>query len=300
MSLLDWWRQRGWQEIDGAAYQDAYAQFGGSVITHPQFIASVSSLVNIPLRYFGYFQDDKLVAAAPVWHSYIAGSKRILKRSRQYERVDLGNMEIILPVASHAQNITLRFRGNYFSPLHTNNISSLGRQSETLSLLKSYNDAEFSKKFQYNRTRELRLLEDIGCVIRDVGEFNPGDIAKWYIDLFEARWGKKPKAYRTIAGQLAVLKDFLTGKILFINDKPIAIQLVFFADSPKWTSFEFLNAGVDPEFHKYSPGGVLTFLNTKLASDYANAQEKELRYSFGRSDANYKSLWCHQISMYRI
>ena len=65
-------------------------------------------------------------------------------------------------------------------------------------------------------------------------------------------------------------------------------------------SFEFLNAGVDPEFHKYSPGGVLTFLNTQTAHDYAAAQGKQLRYSFGRSDADYKSLWCHQVTVYKI
>ncbi|RZA04532.1 MAG: GNAT family N-acetyltransferase, partial [Moraxellaceae bacterium] len=71
MSLLDWWRQRGWQEIDRAAYQRAHTQFGGSVITHPEFIHGVSSLTRIPLSYFGCFEGDSLIAAAPVWQSYI-------------------------------------------------------------------------------------------------------------------------------------------------------------------------------------------------------------------------------------
>lgn len=243
---------------------------------------------------------DKLLAAVPAWDSYIAGSKRILKRANQYERVDLGNMEIILPVAPHAQDVSLHFRGNYLSPLHATQITSLSKQSETLSLLKNYGDGEFSKKFQYNRSRELRLLEDAGCVVKAVDEFSPADIAKWYVDLFEKRWGKKPKAYLNIKDQLEELKDFLTGKILFVGENPIAIQLLFFTDSPKWISFEFLNAGVDPEFHKYSPGGVLTYLNTQTAHDYAIAQGKQLRYSFGRSDADYKSLWCHQVPVYRI
>lgn len=300
MSVLNWWRQRGWKEIDGAAYEHAHNLFGGSVITHPQFIKSISSLTQIPLRYFGWFDKDTLLAAVPVWGSHIAGSKRELKRARQYERVDFGNMEIILPIAPQAHDILLSFKGNFLSALHASQITSLRPQAETLSLLKSYSDGEFSKKFQYNRARELRLLEDAGAVVRAVDEFSTDDIARWYVNLFEKRWKKKPRAHQHIADQLRATKQFLTGKMLWINDNPMAIQLVFCADSPKWLSFEFINAGVDPDFYQYSPGGVLTFLNTQQASIAAKIQNKQLRYSFGRSDADYKSLWCHKTSAYCI
>ncbi len=293
------WRRSGWQEIDCVAYESAYAQFGGSVITHPQFIASVSSLTGIPLRYFGRFDGESLIGAVPTWQSFIAGDKRALKWAKQYEKVDLGNMEVILPFSPKADAVPLHFKSNYLCAMHAAHISSIHKQSETLSLLKSYSGNEFSKKFQYNRNREWRLLEKAGGVVRDMSEFSLPDIFKWYVELFELRWQKKPKAYESLYEQLDALKSFLTGKILFLHDKPIAMQILFMAHSPEWISVEFLNGGVDPAFHHYSPGSVLTSLNTQSVSHYAQAQGKQLRYSFGLSDADYKALWCNQVLFYR-
>jgi hypothetical protein len=296
---LNWWKQSSWQEIDGAAYECAYAQFGGSVITHPQFIAAVSSLTAMPLRYFGRFEGESLIGAVPTWHSFIAGDKRALKRAKQYEKVDLGNMEVILPFASPTTAIPLHFKSNYLCAMHAAHIQPIHKQLETLSMLKSYSGNEFSKKFQYNRNREWSLLEKAGGVVRDMNEFSLPDIFKWYVELFELRWQKKPKAYATLYEQLNALKNFLTGKILFLHDKPIAMQILFMAHSPEWISVEFLNGGVDPEFYRYSSGSVLTSLNTQWVSNYAQSQGKQLRYSFGLSDADYKSLWCYQVPFYR-
>lgn len=296
---LNWRKQNGWQEIDCATYEAAYAQFGGSVITHPQFIAAVSSLTTIPLRYFGRFEGELLIGAVPTWQSFIAGDKRALKRAKQYEKVDLGNMEVILPFAPQAGATPIHFKTNYLCAMHAAHISPLHKQPETLSLLKSYSGNEFSKKFQYNRNREWNLLEKVGGVVRDMSEFPLPDIFKWYVELFELRWQKKPKAYESLYEQLDALKSFLTGKILFLHDKPIAMQILFMAHSPKWISVEFLNGGVDPAFHHYSPGSVLTSLNTQWVSHYAQAQGKQLRYSFGLSDAAYKALWCYQAPIYR-
>lgn len=302
--MVNWWppnlwRQSGWQEIDSAAYESAYAQFGGSVITHPEFIAAVSSLTAMPLRHFGRFEDGLLISAVPTWHSFIAGDKRALKRAHQYEKVDIGNMEVIFPFAPHASAAPLHFKSNYICAMHTAHIKPLQKQSETLSLLKSYNDNEFSKKFQYNRSREWRLLEKAGGTVREMNEFPLADIVKWYVELFELRWQKKPKAHESLYDQLYALKNFLTGKILFLHERPIAMQILFMAHSPEWISIEFLNGGVDPGFSQYSPGSVLTSLNTQSANHYAQTQGKKLRYSFGLSDADYKALWCHQVPFYR-
>lgn len=300
MSLLRWWRQRGWVEIDKTDYQFAHAHYGGSVITHPQFIEILSAYVGVTLGYFGRYDGGRVVAAIPVWDSSLAGNKGVLKREGQYDRVDLGNMEAILPIAPQADKMPMHFKANYVSDLNAIHINTLRQQRETLSLLKSYRDAEFSKKFLYNRTREWRLLQEAGVTARSVTEFTPRELAGWYIDLFERRWQKKPKAYDCIEQQLYLLREFLTGKVLLQGDTPIAIQLIFYAESPGWTSFEFVNGGVNPEFHKYSPGSVLTFLNTQAADIHAQNQGKKLRYSFGRTDEDYKSLWCNQVPVYRV
>ncbi len=298
MNLLNWWAQRGWCEIDCVTYERASAQFGGSVITHPEFIAAVSSLANMPLKYFGRFEGESLVGVVPTWGSFVAGDKRALKRAGQYNRLDIGNMEIILPFSPQVAAVPMHFKANNISSLHSEQIKNSYRKSETLSLLKSYSDNEFSKKFLYNRNREWRLLEAAGGAVNDISEFPLADVFNWYVNLFELRWKKKPKAFEYLYHQLDVLKDFLTGKVLFFDNKPIAIQLLFLVQSPEWISVEYLNGGIDTNFFQYSPGTVLTYLNTQSLSNYAQAQGKKLRYSFGLSDESYKALWCRKTPIY--
>lgn len=300
MGLLDRWRQRGWQEISREDYQRAYSQYGGSVITHPQIISSLSSSIEVPIEFWGKFEANELIAAAPTWGSHIAGNKRKLKQLGKYEEVDLGNMEVILPVAANVKNIQMGFKGAFIAHLHEGQIKGLRKQRETISVFSGYQSARFSKKFLYNRKRELRLLEEIGCQVRDLKEFSPGQIADWYIQLFERRWHKKPKAFQVIARQFSVLWEHMLGKVLFVNDQPIAVQLLILAESPQWLSLEYLNAGVDVSFQKYSPGSVLTYLNTQMLSDLALAKHKALRYSFGRTDADYKSLWCETLPVFNL
>src|SRR5690606_41711862 len=59
-------------------------------------------------------------------------------------------------------------------------------------------------------------------------------------------------------------------------------------ETPKWISVEYINGGVDPETREFSPGSVLSFLNTQSAWEHARALDKPLRFSFGRADREYK------------
>ena len=42
LSHLRFWRERGWTPIDAADYADAWANFGGSVATHPEVVARLA------------------------------------------------------------------------------------------------------------------------------------------------------------------------------------------------------------------------------------------------------------------
>ena len=85
-----------------------------------------------------------------------------------------------------------------------------------------------------------------------------------------------------------------------VNDAPIAIQLVYRVETPQWISVEYINGGVDPETREFSPGSVLSFLNTQSAWEHARALDKPLRFSFGRADREYKDRWCHRVPVYQI
>ena len=63
----------------------------------------------------------------------------------------------------------------------------------------------------------------------------------------------------------------------------------------EWISVEYINGGVDPETREFSPGSVLSFLNTQSAWEQARALDKPLRFSFGRADREYKDRWCNPV-----
>ena len=80
----------------------------------------------------------------------------------------------------------------------------------------------------------------------------------------------------------------------------MAIQILYRVEAPKWISLEYINGGFDPQTRDFSPGSVLSFINTQAAWQDARALGKPLRYSFGRADRGYKERWCQRVLVYRI
>ncbi|AZE70759.1 putative transcription regulator Mig-14 [Pseudomonas synxantha] len=291
------WRERGWAPVEAEVYAQAWQRYGGSVATHPQVIERMAGLAQIPVRYLGWEQDGELKGAIATWGRDLALSKEVLKRSGKKGLFDLGNAEIILPIAADAQ-VPLRHRARYLSALNEGRVSTLKPQAEQLAMART--PEELSKKFRYNQRRELRLLEEAGGVARAVSEFSSVELAAIYCDLFQRRWGFPAAGAARLAEVLELLKEFLFGSVLFLNDAPIAVQLVYQVQSNEWFSAEYVNGGVDPETRAFSPGSVLSFLNTQSAWEQARAANKSLRFSFGRSDREYKERWCNPVPVFSV
>jgi hypothetical protein len=94
-----------------------------------------------------------------------------------------------------------------------------------------------------------------------------------YCDLFQRRWGFPATGAERMADVLERLRELLIGSVLLLNDAPIAIQLVYRVEAPQWISVEYINGGVDPETKAFSPGSVLSFLNTQAAWEDARARQ---------------------------
>ena len=297
LSLLRAWRERGWSEIDAAAYAEAWHRFGGSVATHPLVVERLAALVRIPVRYLGWFAGARLLAAMPCWGSHLALSKEVLKRHRQRGVFDLGNAEVILPIDEQAC-VPVRQHLCYVSELNAGRIAGLKPQPEGLALARA--PEEYAKKFRYNQRRELRLLEEAGGRLRPMLDLSPREQAVIYADLFQRRWGFAPKGKAHLGEVFALLREFMTGSLLLRDDQPIAIQILYRVEAPKWVSLEYINGGIDPLTHDFSPGSVLSFVNTQAAWEDARTLGKPLRYSFGRADRGYKDRWCHRVPAYRI
>ena len=291
------WRERGWAPVEAEVYAQAWQRYGGSVATHPQVIERLAGLAQIPVRYLGWEQGGELKGAIATWGRDLALSKDVLKRSGKKGLFDLGNAEIILPIAADAQ-VPLRHRARYLSALNEGRVSTLKPQVEQLAMARTPED--LSKKFRYNQRRELRLLEEAGGVVRAVSEFSSVELAAIYCDLFQRRWGFPAAGAARLAEVLELLKEFLFGSVLFLNDAPIAVQLVYQVQSNEWFSAEYVNGGVDPETRAFSPGSVLSFLNTQSAWEQARAANKSLRFSFGRSDREYKERWCNPVPVFSV
>jgi hypothetical protein len=297
LNRLQAWRERGWTQIDASAYQQAWQRFGGSVATHPLVIDRLARLAEIPVRYLGWQHNGELKAAIPTWGRSLALSKDVLKRHGKKGLFDLGNAELILPAAADAQ-VPLRHGGRYLSELNQGRIATLKPQAESLAMARPPED--LSKKFRYNQRRELRLLEEAGGVVRPIADFSSAEIARMYCDLFQRRWGFAATGAERMADVVELLRELLIGSVIFLNEAPIAIQLVYRVEAPEWISIEYINGGVDPETRDFSPGSVLSFLNTQSAWEEARVLGKPLRFSFGRADREYKDRWCNPVPVFQV
>lgn len=297
LSYLRAWRERGWEPIDAATYARAWHEFGGSVATHPEVVERLAGLAGIPVRYLGWNQGGRLVAALPTWGRHLALSKDVLKQQGKRGLFDLGNAEIILPIAEQA-GVALHHRARYVSALNLDGITGLREQPEGLALAREPED--YSKKFRYNQRREQRLLEEAGGVIRPMLELEPAEQAAIYADLFHRRWGFDATGKAHLAEVFGLMREFMTGSLIYLEDRPVAIQVLYRVEAPRWVSLEYINGGVDPQERAFSPGSVLSFVNTQAAWAEARALGKPLRYSFGRADREYKDRWCHRVPVYQV
>lgn len=297
LQFLQSWRERGWRVIDASTYAEAWQRYGGSVATHPEVIERLARLADIPVRYLAWEQQDELIAAVPCWGRHLALSKDVLKKTGKRGLFDMGNAEIILPVAELAE-VPVRQRMRYVSELNAAAISTLREQPEGLALARE--PEAYSKKFRYNQRREQRLLEEAGGVLRPMQDFSPTEQAALYADLFERRWSFEAPGKAHLHEVFELLREFMTGSVVLLDEQPIAIQILYRVEAPKWVSVEYINGGVDPQQRDFSPGSVLSFVNTQTAWAEARALGKPLRYSFGRADREYKDRWCNRVPVYQV
>ncbi|EJM14635.1 Mig-14 [Pseudomonas sp. GM18] len=297
LRLLRAWRERGWTEIDRDAYEQAWQRFGGSFATHPQVVERLSTFVGIDLHYLGWIVDGAVVAAIPCWGRHVALSKEVLKRQGKRGLLDMGNAEIILPISADIK-VPVRQRMAYVSELNVRQISTLRELPQGLALARAPED--YSKKFRYNQRREQRLLEEAGGVLIPMSELSAQEQADAYGDLFQRRWGREVPGKAGLVEVFTLLREFMTGSVVMLNSEPIAAQILYRVEAPQWVSLEYINGGVDPQSREFSPGSVLSFVNTQHAWEEARSLGKVLRYSFGRADREYKDRWCHKVSVYEV
>ena len=296
--MMQWWRERGWSACGAEEYRNIWLRYGGSVATHPDVVERLSDFAAINVRYLCQRDEQGMpIAGVATWGGYLALSRKVLKQQGKRDLFDMGNAEVILPIASESK-ITLRHKCEYLSALNASQVHGLKSLPQGLAMARP--PEEYSKKFRYNQRREWRLLEDAGGQVVPMHSLTASEQAAIYRKLFELRWNMPTPAGQHLESVFGLLREFMTGSLIYLNGEPIAVQVLFRAESPDWISVEYINGGVDPQERSFSPGSVLSFINTQDAWANAHQLKKELRYSFGRADRAYKDRWCNGVSAYRI
>ena len=220
--------------------------------------------------------------------------QEVLKREGKRGLLDMGNAEIILPIAPDIV-VPVRQRMAYVSQMNAEQISTLKAQPEGL-------PGRLRRSIRRNSLqprREQRLLEEAGgSLVRC--RLYPQEQAAAYGDLFQRRWGFEVPGKAGLVEVFTLLREFMTGSVAMLESAPVAIQVLYRVEAPQWVSLEYVNGGVDPQSREFSPGSVLSFVNTQQAWADARALGKPLRYSFGRADREYKDRWCHTVPVYKV
>lgn len=297
IGLSTFWLERGWSSLSSVEYADLWRKYGGSVATNPEVIERLAGLAEVPVRYLGWQKEEEIIAGLPCWGRYLALSKEGLKKHRKKRLFDLGNAEIILPAAPDSGAI-LRHRAEYLGEPNVQRFVGLKPQKDSLMMARE--PEALSKKFRYNQRRELRLLEDSGGTLRPVQDHSHSELAEIYSDLFQRRWQFAVPGADHLSQVFELMHPFMTGQVVYLDDVPIAIQVLYRVESPEWISVEYINGGVDPASRNFSPGSVLSYVNVLAAWEDARSRGKTLRYSFGRADREYKERWCRKQPVYQV
>lgn len=294
-----------WPDISEQTYTEHYNKYNGSVITHPDITKKISKLINIDLKFKGYYKNNILIAAAPVWDKHELCLKTALKKNNLKKHIDLGNAFTRLPIKNDINdidNIPMPFTAEYLIIPDNLNIKLLNIKASKDKYIAIAKPADtWKKKVKYNRNRAKKIfLDNNKTSIKPISDFDSELLANWYLELFAKRWGFTATGAKLIPSIFNTLKDYLFGHILFYNNKPIAIQYILAVINKNYFNLEYINGGYDPSYENLSPGSILTAINIEHASNIALEKNLELFYSFGKYSDNYKKIWCNPVNIYRL
>jgi hypothetical protein len=195
------------------------------------------------VRYLGWFAGGELLAAIPCWGPYLALSKEVLKKRGQRGLFDLGNAEVILPIAAQAC-VPVRQRMRYVSELNAGQIS--GTQGPARRPGAGARARGVLEEVSLQPAARAAPARRGGGQVRQMLDFSPPEQAAMYADLFQRRWGFAARGQAHLGEVFALLREFMTGAVLLRKEQPIAIQILYRVEAPAWISLEYINGGVDP------------------------------------------------------
>ncbi|RUL76102.1 GNAT family N-acetyltransferase [Dyella choica] len=282
------------RQISAEEYAHCYREWGGSFIVHPEVLNYFEATHNVKVRYRGYFKNGQCVGAVPVWGAFVAGDHSALHAHQLDRKEDFGYPVIHLPIDPQSKCHVL-YKAKYLLSLQQPQIAgALFMKRKQMAILKQLPDELEAGKKEY-QIKERRFKRQ-GGIARDIQAFSGEEIAAIYVDLFQQRWDRPPQGAAMLGHTFSALKKFLFGKILWLDDHPIAIQINYRADTRRTICIDYVNGGVVKTLKNLSPGSLLSYINGCNACEESRQTGKQLIYSYGKANTEYKDQWCHRVT----
>lgn len=282
------------QRISFEQYQSAFEKFGGSFPAHPEVLLALDELANVPMSYFGYFRDDEVIGAVPISSNFVMSNGRALRLLGKKHILDIGQSEVVLPLDRNVR-VKIPGRGLFISELTAKKATNaeIDKRFE-LGMAKGifYGEQRVSTRFKKKRMRETQSILESGGRFISAKDLSISDLAAEYRRLFLLRRGRVPLGDSLMKETLMRWQSLLTGDVLLMNDRPIALTLLFRVQTHDAMFVNAINTPVDPEFHSQAAGNVMAFQNISKHELEAHENKIEFRYCRGRMSAEYKSSWC--------
>jgi len=291
------YRLLGWQESSFDDYQQAYANFGGSILSDPRILQFFHRRFNLNERYYiKRDRDNEIVGGVCVWDNhFIAGDQRVVLK-HGIGRYPLNFDELVLPL-KHSHSIVLPFRTKFLSNI---NQCSLRNSSHLLNARREVSIVrDVSAKTRSSRNRELNKFIKAGGSVHSVSDYDHEGLMQIYADLYYQRRNQRIEM-DTTRELLSEIPDLMFGHVLAFNGEPCAMQWVVKSEDHRQVYLDYINAGMNLSLSHLSVGTLAAWVNVRAALEYGEKHHKQVRFSFGRPTGDYKERWCDREPLYRV
>jgi len=276
----------GWKKSDASTYEYCFNRFGGSVNMHPEVIRFFSTYNNQTVTYFHKEKNGEYIAAYALLNGNRIGVE-------QWKNFPLSYDEVMIPAAKDAIMLFPEKvnKLSHFNKGNFRNVNFRIARKNKICFVKN----NFSAKTEKNRRNEYNRFLKAGGRCCDLNQFSPEELADYYIFLFKSRFADRLECYSrdSLITLIRAMKGMIVGHILFIEDEPCAMDLLFMAESDHIIYFDVPNGGVNMKYTHLSPGSLVMWKNICAARKYCELTGKEMRLSIGSvgKDWSYKLRW---------
>ncbi|AKM47705.1 MULTISPECIES: GNAT family N-acetyltransferase [Edwardsiella] len=285
----------GWDECGIDEYIECCAKYGYNSESSPHYIKFMLHH-GADLRFVAY-RKKKLLGAACLDGKWLVNDFK--NPNKSMGSLPIPNSSIVLPFSSDVKCIA-PFKTKCLSPLKKNIINSSFNlfTKRTAAFAKSVEE-DFSKKTIATRRREIKKFIAAGGRFVDVSQFSGEELFSIYENLFFMRRGASIHDREMNIKFFVKFKNDFLGEVLYLNDKPVGIQLLITSTSTLGFFVDFINIGYDMEIKAHSIGTILMWNNLEKATERAHALALPLHFSFGFMSGKYKQRWCNPVGVGR-